>query len=39
MQNHGSYGALRCLKGIEDAVVQQQMGQLESLLRSMKNVL
>ncbi|EOA14622.1 hypothetical protein CARUB_v10027881mg [Capsella rubella] len=39
IQNHGSYGALRCLKGIEDAVVQQQMGQLDYLLRSMRNVL
>ncbi|KAL1199672.1 hypothetical protein V5N11_019432 [Cardamine amara subsp. amara] len=39
MQNHGSYGALRCLKGIEDAVVQQQMDQLEIILRSMKSVL
>ncbi|VVB07195.1 unnamed protein product [Arabis nemorensis] len=39
MQNHGSYGALRCVKGIEDAVVQQQMDQLDTLLLSMKKIL
>lgn len=39
MQNPVRYGALRCVKGIEDALVQKQMDHLESLLLSMKNIL
>ncbi|CAN8247844.1 unnamed protein product [Cochlearia groenlandica] len=39
LQDLRSYGALRCVKGIEDVVVQKQMDQLESLLLYMKNIL
>uniref|UniRef100_A0A1J3G1N4 Uncharacterized protein n=1 Tax=Noccaea caerulescens TaxID=107243 RepID=A0A1J3G1N4_NOCCA len=39
MQNPVRYGVLKCVKGIEDAVVQKQMDHLESLLLSMKNIL
>ncbi|CAN7027316.1 hypothetical protein BRARA_F03784 [Brassica rapa] len=37
IQNPGSYGALRCVKGIEDALLQKQMDQLETTLLSMRN--
>ncbi|ESQ44629.1 hypothetical protein EUTSA_v10003275mg [Eutrema salsugineum] len=39
IQNHGSFGALRCVKGIEDAVLQKEMDQLKTLLLSMRNIL
>ncbi|CAH2046565.1 unnamed protein product [Thlaspi arvense] len=39
IQNPGSYGALRCVKGIENAVMQQQMENLKTLLLSMRQIL